>query len=69
VSDQGLKELAGLTQLEELYLIDCPVTDASVQELAGFKKLKVLFCPDAHFTAAGVKTLQQQLPDLRIYGP
>ena len=43
VTDAGLKELAGLTELQLLDLEGTQVTDAGLKELAGLKKLQGLY--------------------------
>ena len=42
MTDAGLKELAGLKNLQSLNLDDTKVTDAGLKELAGLKSLQSL---------------------------
>jgi hypothetical protein len=70
VTDAGLKELAGLEQLQTLILVRTKVTDAGLKELAGLKKLQTLSFLDTHVTDAGLKELAtiQQLQSLSLTG-
>ena len=45
MTDAGLKELAGLTQLQTLNLAGTKVTDAGLKELAGLTQLQTLDLP------------------------
>jgi len=67
LTDAGLKELAGLNGLEELYLSGPQITDAGLKELAGLKSLKTLQLRGTKVTAAGVAALQKKLPACKIY--
>ena len=70
MTDAGLKELAGLTQLQALLLSGkTQVTDAGLKELAGLTRLQTLDLTDTQVTGAGLKKLQQALPKCNIYGP
>jgi hypothetical protein len=66
VTDSGLKELAGLTNLQDLMLNTTLVTDAGLKELAGLKNLRSLDLRNTTVTAAGVAALQKDLPACKI---
>ena len=66
VTDAGLKELAGLKQLQTLGLSDTQVTDAGLKELASLKQLQTLVLGGTKVTDAGMQELQKALPKLRI---
>jgi hypothetical protein len=66
VSDAGLKELAGVHQLQELDLAYTKVSDAGLKELAGLKHLQTLDLSSTEVTDAGVKELQKALPKCKI---
>jgi hypothetical protein len=57
VSDARLKELAGLTQLQSLNLLETQVNDAGLKELAGMKQLKTLDLSYTQVTDAGLNEL------------
>ena len=57
VTDAGLKELAGLTQLQTLYLTGTKVTDAGLKELAGLTRLQWLNLQGTKVTDEGLKEL------------
>ncbi|HVS37946.1 MAG TPA: hypothetical protein VMS17_20470 [Gemmataceae bacterium] len=67
MTDAGLKELAGLKQLQALYIGDTAVTDAGLKELAALKQLKrldLVHCKGV--TDAGVAELKKALPGADI---
>jgi hypothetical protein len=66
VSDAGLKELAGLRNLQRLDLWGTQVTDAGVEHLKGLTKLQVLQLDRTQVTDEGVKRLQEALPNCKI---
>jgi internalin A len=68
LSDDGLKELAGMKHLQTLDLAGAKVTDAGLKELAGMKQLKVLSLSGTKVTDAGMKelTLMTQLHSLNL---
>ncbi len=57
LTDAGLKDLAGLKQLQKLVLSGTSVTDAGMQELAGLKQLQKLELLNTEVTDAGLKEL------------
>ena len=65
MTDAGLKELAGLKNLQSLDLWYTGITDAGLKELAELKSLQVLNLPSL-VTDAGVAELQRALPTLKI---
>ncbi len=70
VTDAGLKELAGLTQLQSLDFRETQVTDAGLKELAGLKQLRMLNLGVTQVTDAGLKELAglKQLRMLNLSG-
>lgn len=64
----GLKELAGLENLEQLYLGSTAVTDEEIKVLAGLKNLQYLTLDSTRLTTAGVARLQRALPKLNVIG-
>ena len=57
VTDAGLKELAGLKDLQSLNLHHTQVTDAGMKELAGLKGLHTLRLDNTSITEGGLKEL------------
>jgi hypothetical protein len=57
VTNEGLKEIAGFTQLEKLSLERTKVTDEGLKELTGFKNLKVLYIYGTGVKGEGLKHL------------
>ncbi len=66
VGDDGLRHLAGKTDLEDLALFGCPVTDASIPTLSVFAKLKKLDIRDTRITKEGAARLRKSLPAATI---
>jgi hypothetical protein len=68
LTDAGLKELAGLKQLQSLRLINTVVTDAGLKHLAGLKQLRELNLTFTEVTDAGLKHLAglKQLQTLNL---
>jgi len=66
VTDAGLKELAPLKQLRELFLSGTRVTDVGMKELAGLTELRELSLANTQVTAAGVARLHKALPQCEI---
>jgi hypothetical protein len=65
ITDAGLKELAGLKNLQTLHLNGTEITDAGLKELAGLKSLQVLSFLETggtNVTDAGVEELRKALP-------
>jgi hypothetical protein len=70
ITDAGLKELAGLKQLQAMSVGATKITDAGLKELAGLKQLQTLFLYGAQITDAGLKELAglKQLQSLALAG-
>ncbi len=66
VTDEGLKELAGLENLQTLFLAGTAITDAGLKELAKLKNLTTLVLRSTKVTNNGVKELQKALPNCKI---
>ncbi len=66
MTDAGLKELAGLTNLQSLDIKGMQVTDAGLKYLAALKSLRTLSIHDSKVTKAGIAALQTKLPTCRI---
>ncbi len=64
ISDEGLKNIAGMTELRQLTLDGTHVTDAGLKHLLGMKKLQNLVLSDTKVTDSGMETLTK-LPALR----
>lgn len=56
-SSKSLRNMAKLTQLEELYLRNCQISDEDLKYLQGLRKLKVLDLCGSNITGAGLKYL------------
>jgi len=56
ITDAGLKSLAGLKVLQELYLNDTAVTDAGLALLKELTNLEILALQKTKVTGAGLKT-------------
>ena len=67
VTDAGLENLKGLTQLQYLWLNNTHVTDAGLEHLTGLTQLQLLNLFSTQVTDQGAKTLQQALPNCRIF--
>ena len=57
ITDDGLKEIVNLTNLQSLSLGGCKVTDRGIKELANFKRLEALDLSITRITDAGLKDL------------
>ena len=66
VTDAGLKDLAGLKQLQWLNLTKTQVTDAGLKHLAGLKQLRLLLLTNTKVTDKGIADLKKALPNLVI---
>jgi hypothetical protein len=58
ISDAGLKNVEGLTQLQDLSLYDTDVTDAGLEHLKGLTQLQKLELVDTQVTDAGLDHLK-----------
>ena len=59
VTDAGLANLKGLTQLQQLHLAAPNVTDAGLENLQGLTQLETLVLMDARVTDAGLENLNR----------
>jgi len=66
VSDKGLEHLAGLSNMEELYLNGTNVTDSGIEHIVRLKSLKHLDISGTGVTDEGLKALQQKLAKCNI---
>ncbi len=64
ISDEGIKSLAGMTQLKKLQLEGSNITDAGLAHLAGMKNLTELSLSGTKVTDAGMEALTK-LPKLQ----
>jgi hypothetical protein len=67
MTDEGLKELAGLKSLQALYLAGTQVTDAGLKDLAARKSLLTLDVRWTKVTVAGLKELAGLTTLQRLY--
>ncbi len=70
ISDAGIKNLAGLTRLEELWITGTEVTDTGLKSLSQLKHLTHLTIEGTRITDAGVQSLGdlRQLTHLTLKG-
>jgi hypothetical protein len=68
VTDAGVRNIAQLKDLEELFLTGAPITDESVPALASLTKLRTLSVTDTEITDEGLRRLRQALPEADIRG-
>ena len=68
VTDAGLKELAGLQNLQRFVLGNTAITDAGLKELAKLKSLKNVHLAGTRTTDAGIKQLEESVPGLQTAG-
>jgi hypothetical protein len=66
VTDAGLANLRGLTQLQELDLDSTEVTGVGLEHLWGLTQLEYLYLSDTKVTATGIAELQKALPNVQI---
>ncbi len=66
ISDIGMANFAGLSDLRTLIMFAPAVTDAGLAHLRGLTRLESLILEGTQVTDAGVKDLQQALPHLKI---
>lgn len=64
ITDLGIEELYGLTNLKELTLNGCGITDKSMSFLSKFPKLEILSLATTGITDRGVETIIKLLPSL-----
>lgn len=57
VTDAGLSQLQGMTDLEQLSLMNTQITDAGLTHLKGLNRLKSLHLSNAQITDAGLRHL------------
>ena len=69
MTNEGLKHLAGLDQLQTLVLVNNPVTDEGLRFLSGMKGLRKLYLRGTYVTPGGIQVLQEALPGCTIAGP
>jgi hypothetical protein len=65
-TDAGLKELAGLKNLQTLDLSGTKVTGEGLKELAALKNLQSLDLRETQVTDTGVRALQKDLKDINV---
>lgn len=66
ISDAGLAQLTGLTELEELNLSKTRVSDDGLEHIKGLTRLQKLNLNGTRVTHEGVKRLQHALPNCEI---
>jgi hypothetical protein len=66
VTDAGLLQIKGLSQLESLDLMSTQVTDAGLVQLYGLSKLRYLSLWGTKATAAGRKDIHRALPQCEM---
>jgi hypothetical protein len=66
ITDNGLKEVAALKNLEELYIGGNKITDEGLKQLVGLKQLKILNVHNTKVTSDGIMALQEALPQCEI---
>ena len=69
ITDEGLKGLAKLQNIEKLFLWNTQITDEGLKEVAKLQKLTGLALEGTKVTKAGVAELKKALPNCTIYGP
>ena len=69
VTDEGLKHLSGLTELEDLDLYGVKVTDSGIEHLSKLKKLRRLNLLGAQISdaSAGILSGLEELRELNLY--
>ncbi|HEY2839479.1 MAG TPA: M56 family metallopeptidase, partial [Pirellulales bacterium] len=65
ITNDGLRHLAALADLEDLTLTGPQLTDAGLVHLRGLKKLKRLTEQGTQITPEGIETLRKFLPELK----
>ena len=69
ITDDGLKHLSSLTDLEWLFLNNTKISDGGLKHLSGLTNLEVLSLVGTSVSDDGVKILQESLPNCRIDWP
>jgi hypothetical protein len=66
--DDGLSEIAALSNLQELRIGPCDINDTGLEHLTSLRKLRLLEFheTEARLTRAGVEQLSRALPDCKI---
>jgi hypothetical protein len=67
VTDDSLRLLGDLRNLESLYIRSRDITNAGLKHLESLTRLKALELRNTRITAASFKELQRKLPDCKIY--
>lgn len=68
IGDSGLMHLKEMKDLEYLNLYATKVTDEGLKQLAGLKKLRKVYVWQSKVTEAGMKSLEKQIPGLKVVG-
>ena len=66
LTDDSLKHIQNLMNLEILWLRNCSVTDAGLQYLKGLTKLRYIDLHGTKVTDDGIRDLQKSLPNTRF---
>ena len=66
ITDQGLRHLSALTEVEVLVLQGSQISDEGLKHLEGLKNLRKLWLVCPQVTAEGVENLQRALPKCTI---
>jgi hypothetical protein len=64
----GLKEIAAIKSLQQLWLSHTPITDAGLKHLAGLPDLRELVVAETRLSAEALSALQKALPRCAILG-
>jgi len=66
ITDEGLKELVRVKNLETLFLDGTGITDVGLKELYKLNELKILYLRNTKVTKKGVKELKDKLKNCDI---
>jgi hypothetical protein len=66
VTDAGLRHLAQMRELRDLYLNGCSVTDDSLDHLKQLTNLRTLVVTGTRISAAGAQRLRAALPKCTV---
>ena len=66
ISDESLKSIAQLPELQHLDLANTAITDEGLAHLEGLSQLQSLDVTSTEVTAEGIAALQHALPDCSI---